>query len=142
MLKQWFFIATLSLLCGVSMLMVSIKQSEPIEIPSATTTTIEPSESIGTYLITKYSSIESCFYPKDGQCLVADGYPISFNTIACPRQWKLGTKFLIDGQEYICRDRYALYLSDRFDIWAGYGWNAYLEAKEFGIKYLEIRIIE
>ena len=48
---------------------------------------------------------------------MANGEQVHLGAIACPRRIKLGTKVLIDGQEYICKDRLAKRYDDRFDIW-------------------------
>ena len=91
-------------------------------------------------IITAYSELDSCHYPTKGGCLTASGTIASETTIACPRSWPLGTKVLIEGKEYICEDRYNANLSDRLDVWAGYGVEGYEKAKNFGIKNMEIVI--
>ena len=86
--------------------------------------------------ITNYSELDSCHYPVKGGCLTASGTIASETTIACPRHWPLGTKVLIEGKEYTCEDRYNKNLSDRIDVWAGYGVDGHEKAKSFGIKNL------
>ena len=90
--------------------------------------------------ITNYSAIDSCHYPVKGGCLTASGTIASETTIACPRHWPFGVKVLIESKEYICEDRYNSNLSDRIDLWAGYGKKAHLDALAFGIQVKEIII--
>mgnify|MGYP001578073688 CR=1 FL=1 len=90
--------------------------------------------------ITNYSEYDSCHYPVKGGCLTASGTIASETTIACPRHWPLGTKVLIEDKEYTCEDRYNSNLSDRIDVWAGYGVDGYEKAKNFGIKNMIIVI--
>jgi len=111
-------------------------------VTTTTTTTIPNTISLGKKTITAYSGYESCDYRINNECLAADGKPISENTIACPRQYKLGTYFLIDGKKYICRDRTNIMYGYRFDLWFGYGYENYLRAKEFGIQQLEVEMIK
>ena len=133
---KWFIVYCLSLICVLTgIAMQQIDRPQPI-ISTTTTTTINEYTLLGTYKITAYSSIESCHYPKDNLCLMADGRIAEIGAIACPRSFRLGTEFRINGKEYICRDRYNKYLSERFDVWFGYGIDNYLWAKEWGVKYL------
>ena len=90
--------------------------------------------------VTKYSELDSCHYPKNGKCLVATGDEAFIGGIACPRSWPLGVIAEIEGRAYICNDRYNENLSDRLDIWAGYGQEAYQEAKRFGIQTHQIKL--
>ena len=91
--------------------------------------------------ITNYSELDSCHYPVKGGCLTASGTIASETTIACPRHWPLGTKVLIEGKEYICEDRYNSNLSDRIDIWVGYGKQAHKEALEFGLQKHQVIVL-
>ncbi len=118
-------------------------QQPPEPATTTTTTTIELRYvSIGCYIVTAYSSEDSCHNPQNNLCLMADGKPAEIGAIACPRSFDLGTRFLINEQEYICRDRLHINYDNRFDIWFGYGYENYLQAKEWGIKQLEIKIIQ
>jgi hypothetical protein len=110
---------------------------------TTTTTTTEPRyTSIGYYIVSAYSSYESCHNPQNNLCLMADGRPAETGAIACPRSFDLGTRFLINGQEYICRDRLSLRYDYRFDLFFGYGYENYIRAKEWGIRKLEVYIID
>lgn len=90
-------------------------------------------------LVTAYSEYDSCHY-KD--CKVASGERASMGMIACPRRIKLGTKVWIETMgTFTCADRYNKGLSDRFDIFFGYGQGAYEDAKSFGKKNLKFKIL-
>jgi len=130
----------LACLCvGVTALLVKHKLANDI-IPSTTTTT-HPYVSLGLKTITAYSAYESCDYPLNDYCLMADGQPARIGTIACPYEFKLGTRFIIEGKEYICQDRTSLQFNGRFDIFMGYGYENYLKAKEWGIRELEVLLL-
>lgn len=93
-------------------------------------------------LTTAYSEIDSCHYPTEEGCLVASGKIADHGMVACPRSLPLGTKIEIDGKDYTCEDRYNADLSDRIDIWFGYGESALTEARNYGRKVVNIRIID
>lgn len=88
---------------------------------------------------TSFSELDSCHYRVKEGCLTASGTIASDQTAACPRDWK-GRKILVEGREYICEDFYNKDLSDRIDLWAGYGIESYEEAKRFGVKELSVVI--
>lgn len=81
-------------------------------------------------LTTAYSEFDSCHTGKS--CLMASGRKAYIGAVACPRWMKLKTKVTIDGVSYICEDRYKLTLSDRIDIFQGYGKEAYDKAIKYG----------
>ena len=84
-------------------------------------------------IITAYSKEETC--PHE-ECITASGKVATTGFVACPRAVKLGTTIEILGKEYECADRTSLKYDGRYDIWH----DNYSEAKEFGIKNLEIVI--
>lgn len=88
---------------------------------------------------TKYSAIDSCHYEN---CLTAYGIRPTPQSVACPRDWELGTKLEIDGKTYYCHDRYNKNLSDRIDIWTGWDKEAHELAIEYGVKVKQIKIIK
>ena len=135
---RWLLLAV-CLLVGAMMYPVRPKLTDPTN----TTTTTEPPNyiSLGIHTITAYSSIESCDYPINNLCLMADNKPATIGAIACPRKFLLGTKFLIGNQEYVCRDRLNIKYDGRFDIFMGYGYENYLKAKEWGIRELEVLLL-
>jgi len=106
-----------------------------------TPTTTEPvSEPVySSAHVTAYSEYDSCHYEN---CLMANGIPAQEGYVACPRRFALGTKVEIDGDEYICGDRTAERFDGRFDIFMGYGSEAYAQAINFGIRTLEYRVLE
>ena len=84
--------------------------------------------------ITAYSELDSCHY---ANCVMASGKRAYVGAVACPRNIKLGTKIYIDGfGELICEDKTALKFNGRYDIFMGYGEEAYKKAIAFGIKKL------
>lgn len=77
--------------------------------------------------VTQYSKVETC---PNHQCQTASGRYIDAtdtDVIACPRRFKLGTRVIIDGKEYICEDTTAKRYDGRFDIWAGEDYNGAIE---------------
>ena len=137
---------TIFLIIGVGIAMREPTNQPPPEPPATTTTTTTttiPEQTytlLGTFATTAYSSWESCHNPQNNLCLMADGRPAEIGAIACPRKFSLQTKFIINGQEYICRDRLSLRYDNRFDLFFGYGWENYIRAKEWGVKYMEVYI--
>lgn len=109
-----------------------------IPAPTTTTTTEPKTTELGSHIVTAYSSIESCDYPVANGCLGADGKVITQGAIACPRKYPLGTQFIIDGHHYTCRDRTALRYDGRFDLYMGYGTEAYKKALNWGLRYIDI----
>ena len=101
-----------------------------------------------TAIRTKYSRADSCHYPvkKNGKtiCLTAIGKDTKEGqTVACPRNIKLGTKVMIEGKVYTCEDRYAQYLDTKrgmptFDVFA----EAENMHKLPGHKVIEVAILQ
>lgn len=87
--------------------------------------------------VTAYSSVDSCHHPK---CIMANGKSAQVGYVACPRKLKLGTRVIIDGDEYVCGDRTAKRYDGRYDIFQGYGAAAHKKAIQFGIKKLDVTI--
>jgi len=89
--------------------------------------------------ITAYSELDSCHYPG---CPMANGKKASIGYVACPRDWKLGTKIEVEGLgTFECGDRYRKDLSDRIDVFMGYGKEAHQKAIEFGKQIKQVEII-
>lgn len=91
--------------------------------------------------VTQYTKLETCPHH---QCQTASGRYIDANdtdVIACPRRFKLGSRVIIDGKEYICEDRTARWVDNlgRFDIWAGDDYNG---AIKWGVQRKIIIIYE
>ena len=85
--------------------------------------------------ITAYTDIETC-----GDCIMANGEKAHHGAIACPREIPLYTKVKIDNIIYYCKDRTHKKYNGRFDIFFGYGKNAYKLALNFGKQKKEIII--
>jgi len=73
---------------------------------------------------------------------MANGEKAHVGAIACPRVYSFGTKVLIDGVEYECKDRTALRFNGRFDIFMGYSQEGYDKAIQFGKQSLTVTILE
>ena len=91
--------------------------------------TIEPAT------VTAYSEYDSCHYEN---CEMASTKRAYVGAVACPREIELGTKVIILGREFTCEDRTALRFNGRYDIFMGYGQEAYNKAVNFGIKELPV----
>lgn len=88
--------------------------------------------------VTQYTSVETC---PNHQCQTASGRYIDAtdtDVIACPRKYKLGSRVIIDGKEYICEDRLSEKYPLRWDIWAG---DDYYSAIQFGKQRKKIIIL-
>lgn len=142
-------LTTVAILAILGMLGLARTPREAIHIAnqaSAMATTPTVVRTVEAY-VTAYSSEDSCHYPKDGYCLTASGWYASHGIVACSKKFDMGTRVLIEGRIYQCEDRYATYL-DRmrtlptFDIWMGYGRLAHEQARQFGIKKIEVGILK
>jgi 3D (Asp-Asp-Asp) domain-containing protein len=116
-----------------------VRDGLPSEASEATTIQIKTTQ-IKTIqiLTTMYSEFDSCHYEN---CAMASGKRAYIGAIACPRNWKLGTKVKINGKIYTCEDRYNKNLSDRLDIFNGYGQKAYDEAIQYGKQTIIVELI-
>jgi 3D (Asp-Asp-Asp) domain-containing protein len=83
-----------------------------------------------TAVITAYSEYDSCH--TGASCLMASGKKAYVGAIACPRNIRLGTRVIIDNNPYVCEDRVSLKYPERFDIFMGYGQDAYNKALSYG----------
>jgi 3D (Asp-Asp-Asp) domain-containing protein len=97
-------------------------------------------KSIGTMEISSYSEKDSCHYPTKGGCLVASGKVAKVGMVAT-NLYPFGTRLMIDGEIYIVEDRISKRFNNRIDIFQGYGDEAYKNAKEFGIKHLDVKVL-
>ena len=93
------------------------------------------------FTITGYSHLDSCHNPTSEGCLMANGKLATIGYVACPRSIPLGTKVEIFGKVYECGDRLSSQFKNRFDIWFGYGREAYQRALEFGKQKAEVVIL-
>lgn len=93
--------------------------------------------------VTKYSRKDSCHNPRGDECLTAIGRDTTAHrTLACPRHIRLGTRVRIQGQEYICEDRYAIWVQERFGDTYDIFVEDYDEAVQWGSKRLEVTILD
>jgi len=87
--------------------------------------------------VTQYSKAETC---PNAQCITASGRKITNaddDVMACPRKYKLGSRVIMDGKEYICEDRTAKRYDGRFDVWV----DDYQKALDWGKKSKTLLII-
>jgi len=111
-------------------------------IPSAD----KPHKTITAY-VTFYTKESSCHFPDNfglGLCQTASGQYGKEGVAACPRNIPFGTIIEIQGQRYICLDRYAQYLDKQrdyatYDLWFT-GSNA--EAIKKGISKEEVVVYQ
>jgi len=89
--------------------------------------------------VTSYSEIDSCHY---AGCVMSSGVPAYVGAVACPREIDLGVWVEIEGLgKFKCEDRTALYFNGRYDVFQGYGADAYYKALEFGVRKLKIKLL-
>ena len=77
--------------------------------------------------ISAYTDIETC-----SNCITASGDKPFIGGVACPRSIPLGKKVMINGTIFQCSDRTNLRYNGRYDIFFGYGIDAYNKAIIFG----------
>jgi len=70
--------------------------------------------------------------------VTASGRPVGNGVVACPRRFAFGTKFRINGLDYVCWDRLHPKYDDRFDIWKA----SKDEALAFGRRRLVVEVIQ
>ena len=77
---------------------------------------------------------------------MASGRPAYVGAVACPRKYKIGTLVEIEGKQYSCQDRTALWIEqtygEAYDIFAGYGPEAHAQALQWGRKTLAVKVYE
>jgi 3D (Asp-Asp-Asp) domain-containing protein len=56
-------------------------------------------------------------YTSRPSAATASGTPGFEGVVACPRKYPFGTRVMIEGRIYECRDRLNRKYDDRFDIW-------------------------
>lgn len=92
--------------------------------------------------ISAYSRADSCHNMNaQGECIMANGKPVSEGSIACPRNIKLGSIVEINGVRFSCNDRTAEWVQQKFpntfDIFVDGP-----EAKQMGRQRVKIKIYE
>jgi 3D (Asp-Asp-Asp) domain-containing protein len=111
-------------------------KKEEAEIKQVEVTT----SSIGIYFRT--SAYNSLVGQTDSTpCIPASGNNICgrTNVVACPRRYPLGTKFIIEGKEYICEDRLNERVDNGIDIFLDKDLQS---ALNWGVRYLEVQVVE
>lgn len=72
---------------------------------------------------------------------MANGKKAEISYAACPREIPLGTMIEIEGLgTYECGDRTAEWVDGRYDLFTGYGQEAYDQAINNGIQYKKVTI--
>ena len=56
-------------------------------------------------------------YTSSPRAVTASGSHAFDGAVACPRKYPFGTRFMIEGKIYECRDRLNRKYDSRFDIW-------------------------
>jgi len=103
-------------------------------------------DNIQTYLIKrdteyladfKVNCFGDCLSPADGRGLYTkeDAYKV----VACPAKYPFGTKFIINGSEFLCRDRGGMITENgdtiRLDLWAGEGMDGLNNIRNRSVPY-------
>lgn len=92
--------------------------------------------------VTKYSRKDSCHNPRGSECLTAIGRDTKAGvTTACPRTIKLGTRVRINGKDFVCEDRTAKWVEDKFGPTFDIFTEDQKEAIVFGRQKLEVTIL-
>ena len=73
-------------------------------------------------------------YTSSSKAVTASGSPAFDGIVACPRKYPFGSRFMIEGRIYECRDRLSRKYGDRFDIWKP----THMAARLFGKQTLPI----
>ena len=76
-----------------------------------------------------------------GECMMASGGRAFVGAVACPRSVPLWTKVKIGVWTYTCLDRTSEYIDGTYDLFFGYGQNAYNNAVEFGRQWKQVEIL-
>ena len=91
----------------------------------------------GIYKVTAYCACMKCCGKTNG--ITASGVKATANhTIAAPRTFAFGTKVVMNGQTYVVEDRGGAIQGNRIDIYM----NSHQEALRWGVRYLQLDIIE
>lgn len=91
----------------------------------------------GIYKVTAYCACVKCCGKTNG--ITASGTQATANrTIAAPRTFAFGTKVKINGTTYVVEDRGGAIQGNRIDIYM----NSHQEALAWGVRYLELEVVE
>ena len=93
--------------------------------------------------VTAYTLKESCHNRKNGVCIMANGKaPVAGRSIACPRDLPLGTRVFVPNRgSYICEDRTAKWVQEKYGPTFDIFMNDQKAALEFGRQMLEVTTI-
>lgn len=98
--------------------------------------TVGSSGQSGVYKVTAYCSCAICCGKTNG--ITASGTHATANrTIAAPRTFAFGTKVVINGVTYTVEDRGGAIQGNRIDIYM----NSHSEALKWGVRYLEVEVV-
>lgn len=90
-------------------------------------------------VVTAYSELDSCHTGES--CLMASGKKAYVGAAACPRSIPLGTRVRVGTSIYTCEDRTARWVDGRYDLFMGYGQEAYQSALSFGKQTLTVTLL-
>jgi len=92
--------------------------------------------------VSNYSRADSCNDKKGTACITASGEEVTAGrTVACPRAIPLFRRVVIQGHEYVCTDRTALWVERKFGPTFDIFVESHEEAVQFGRKKLEVTIL-
>ncbi len=121
-------------------ILVAVALAETIPEGSQRVAGVSPSDPLPSKIVTvtAYNTVPG--QTDDTPCIAASGKNICgrSDVVACPKKYKFGTKFKIEGKIYVCEDRTAAKYGERIDISFG---KDVAGAKEWGKQVLEVEIL-
>lgn len=112
-------------------------QTKQITSRSSNSRVSSTSGKSGVYKVTAYCSCAKCCGKTNG--ITASGTKATANhTIAAPSIFAFGTKVKINGTVYVVEDRGGAIQGNRIDIYM----NSHQEALAWGVRYLELEVLE
>lgn len=112
-------------------------QTKQITSRSSNSRVSNTSGKSGVYKVTAYCSCAKCCGKTNG--ITASGTKATANhTIAAPSIFAFGTKVKINGTVYVVEDRGGAIQGNRIDIYM----NSHQEALAWGVRYLELEVLE
>lgn len=115
---------------------VQVQTKSVISSRGSYSRTVGISGQSGIYKVTAYCACMQCCGKTNG--ITASGTHVQANhTIAAPSTFAFGTKVVIDGITYTVEDRGGAIQGNRIDIYM----NTHQEALQWGVRYLEVEVL-
>lgn len=115
---------------------VQVQTKSVISSRGSYSRTVGISGQSGIYKVTAYCACMQCCGKTNG--ITASGAHVQANhTIAAPSTFAFGTKVVIDGITYTVEDRGGAIQGNRIDIYM----NTHQEALQWGVRYLEVEVL-